>query len=65
MNKWQPTPGNFAEYPGRSSSQRRIVKVVAEASAGCMCVEAIGRKGYRVRLTVKRHNLREPQPTLF
>jgi hypothetical protein len=30
-----------------------------------MIVEAIGRKGANVRLTVKRESLREPQPDLF
>ncbi len=65
MKQWQPIPGTFAEYPGKKSIQKRIVKVVAEASAGRMCVEAIGKKGYRVRLTVKRSSLRELQPTLF
>jgi hypothetical protein len=39
--------------------------VVAEAVGGRFIVEAIGRKGVVVRLTVKRDSLREPQPDLF
>jgi hypothetical protein len=39
--------------------------IIAEAVAGRMVVEAIGRKGINVRLTVCRTSLREPQPDLF
>jgi len=43
----------------------RNVRVLAEASAGRMVVEAIGREGFPVRLTVKRENLRPLPPGLF
>lgn len=43
----------------------RNVRVLAEASAGRMVVEAIGRKGCPVRLTVKQENLRPLPPGLF
>jgi hypothetical protein len=43
----------------------RNVRVVAEASAGRMVVEAIGKQGVPVRLTVKRDNLAPMQPDLF
>ena len=52
-------------YCGRTRSQTRNVRVLAEASAGRMVVEAIGRQGVPVRLTVKRENLRPMQPDLF
>lgn len=39
--------------------------VVAESSGGRFIVEAIGKAGKVVRLTVKRENLAEPQPDLF
>ncbi len=55
----------MAVYVGRTKASTRTVRVVAEAVAGRMVVEAIGRKGVNVRLTVKRDNLREPQPDLF
>ena len=58
-------PGTLATYVGRTKAQTRNVIVVAEAVAGRMIVEAIGRKGANVRLTVKRESLREPQPDLF
>lgn len=65
MAKWIPTPGKMATYVGRTKAQTRNVIVIAEAVAGRMIVEAIGRKGANVRLTVKRESLREPQPDLF
>lgn len=65
MPKWTPTPGELASYIGRTRAQSRIVMVIAEAVRGRMVVEAIGRKGVNVRLTVSRDNLREPQPDLF
>lgn len=37
----------------------------AEAFGGRFVVEAIGRKGILVRLTVKRESLVQPQPDLF
>ena len=55
----------MATYVGRTKAQTRNVIVIAEAVAGRMIVEAIGRKGANVRLTVKRESLREPQPDLF
>ena len=39
--------------------------VVAEAVGGRFVVEAIGRKGVVVRLTVKRESLKQTQPGLF
>jgi hypothetical protein len=49
----------------QDKAQTRNVIVIAEAVAGRMIVEAVGRKGANVRLTVKRESLREPQPDLF
>lgn len=43
----------------------RSVRVVAEASAGWMVVEAIGRDGVPVRFPVKPRNLEPLQPGLF
>lgn len=65
MPTWTPTPGTLATYLGRTKAQTRNVLVIAEAVAGRMVVEAIGRKGVNVRLTVSRDSLREPQPDLF
>lgn len=65
MANWTPAPGKMATYTGRSGSSRRNMMVVAEAVAGRFIVEAIGRKGVIVRLTVKRESLVEPQPDLF
>ncbi|UCV04599.1 hypothetical protein [Dechloromonas denitrificans] len=65
MPTWIPTPGNIAAYIGRTGSSRRNMLVVAEAVGGRFVVEAIGRKGIVVRLTVKRDSLKEPQPDLF
>ncbi len=55
----------MATYVGRTRAQTRNVIVIAEAVRGRMVVEAIGKKGINVRLTVSRENLREPQPDLF
>lgn len=63
--KWIPAPGTMATYTGRTGSGRRNMMVVAEAVGGRFVVEAIGRKGAVVRLTVKRESLVEPQPDLF
>ena len=41
------------------------MRVIAEASAGRMVVEAIGRQGIPVRLTVKLENLKPLPPGLF
>ena len=65
MKNWQPHPGQLALYVGRSAASRRMVRVLAEASGGRMCVEAVGKKGVNVRLTVKRESLRQPDIGLF
>lgn len=39
--------------------------VLAEAVGGRFVVEAIGKTGVIVRLTVKRKSLAQPQPDLF
>lgn len=65
MPNWTPAPGTMATYIGRTKAQTRNVIVLAEAIRGRMIVEAIGRKGKNVRLTVSRDSLREPQPDLF
>lgn len=52
-------------YAGRTRSQMRNVRVLAEASGGRMLVEAIGRKGVPVAFTVKRENLMPLAPDLF
>lgn len=62
---WLPPAGMLATYRGRSWRSMRNVRVLAEASGGCMVVEAIGRQGLPVRLTVKRTNLAPMQPDLF
>lgn len=62
---WLPPAGTLASYRGRSRRSMRNVRVVAEASAGRMVVEAIGRQGLPVRLTVKQTNLAPMQPDLF
>ena len=64
-SKWTPTPGVIATYTGRTGSGKRTMLVVAEAVGGRFVVEAIGRKGVVVRLTVKRESLKQPQPCLF
>ncbi|MDD2740654.1 MAG: hypothetical protein PHV02_00135 [Rhodocyclaceae bacterium] len=55
----------MATYVGRTKALTRNVIVIAEAVRGCMIVEAIGKKGINVRLTVSRDSLRQPQPDLF
>lgn len=62
---WLPNAGTVAAYRGRSSKNARNVLVIAEASGGRMVVEAIGRQGLPVRLTVKQENLVPMQPGLF
>lgn len=62
---WMPAPGCMATYTGRTGSSRRNMMVIAEAVGGRFIVEAIGRKGVIVRLTVKRESLIQPQPDLF
>ena len=41
------------------------MRIIAEAAGGRFVVEAIGRKGVVVRLTVKRGSLKQPEPSLF
>lgn len=65
MARWQPAPGKIALYRGRTKAQTRIVRILAEAVGNCMVVEAVGKQGHNVRLTVKRSSLLEPQPDLF
>jgi hypothetical protein len=65
MSRWTPTPGTLATYAGQTRAGRRNVRIVAEAVAGHLIVEAIGRRGAPVRFTVKRHSLSQPQPDLF
>ncbi len=62
---WLPRAGTYATYVGRSRDKIRNVRVIAEASAGRMVVEAIGKLGMPVRFTVKRENLRPLPPGLF
>jgi len=65
MPKWIPAPGAIATYLGRTKASTRTVRVLAEAVAGRMVVEAVGKKGVNVRFTVKRESLARPQPDLF
>ena len=65
MLPWFPSPGKLATYVGRTGSKRRNMMVIAEASGGRFIVQAVGRKGVLVRLTVKRESLVEPQPDLW
>ena len=65
LKPWLPPAGTVAAYAGRSKKAVRNVRVIAEASAGRMVVEAIGRKGVPVRFTVKCENLAPMQPGLF
>ena len=65
---WLPQIGIVATYVGRSSRMAKggyNVRVVAEACAGRMVVEGVGRRGVSVRFTVKRENLAPLQPGLF
>lgn len=62
---WLPPAGSLVTYAGRNRRLTRNVRVLAEASAGRMVIEAIGRQGVPVRLTVKQENLRPMQPDLF
>ena len=65
---WLPLAGTVATYVGRSSRLAKggyNVRVIAEACAGRMVVEGIGRRGLPVRFTVKRENLAPLQPGLF
>ena len=65
---WLPQMGTVASYVGKASTLARggyNVRVVAEACAGRVVVEAIGRRGTPVTFTVKRENLVPLQPGLF
>ena len=53
------------EQDFRTGSSRQNMMDFAEAFGGRFVVEAIGRKGILVRLTVKRESLVQPQPDLF
>ena len=53
-----PYAGTIATYVGRNRGNKRNVRVIAEAVAGRMVVEAIGKQGVPVRFTVKRENLK-------
>ena len=64
-SSWKPHPGCVATYLGRRRNAQRNVRVIAEAVAGRMFVEAIGKDGVPVRFTVKQENLRPLQPGLF
>ena len=65
QSSWWPHPGCVATYVGRTRNARRNVMVIAEAVAGRMFVEAIGKDGVPVRFTVKQENLKPLQPGLF
>ena len=60
-----PPAGTLVTYQGKTRATTRNVRVVAEASGGRMIVEAIGRRGQPVRLTVKQANLLPKVPDLF
>lgn len=62
---WLPRAGTFATYAGGTRSASRTVRIIAEAAAGHMVVEAIGRRGHPVRITVKRESIVPLQPSLF
>ncbi len=62
---WLPRAGTIATYDGKNRGNERNVRVIAEAVAGRMVVEAIGKQGVPVRFTVKRENLKPTQPSLF
>ena len=65
LPKWTPIPGAIATYAGRTRADTRTVRVVAEALAGRIVVEAIDRKGVNLRLAVMKKRLAEPPPDLF
>lgn len=65
LGSWLPRAGTVALYSGRSPAAARNVRVIAEASLGRMVVEAIGRQGGVVRITVKQENLKPLPPGLF
>jgi hypothetical protein len=66
---WQPPIGKLAFYNAENSSLSPghgfLVRVVAETGGQRMCVEAIGRHGVPVQITVKTKNLSPPAPGLF
>lgn len=67
-DRWQPVPGQLATYVGRSSRLLKgghHLRVIAEARAGRLLVEAIGHAGLPVRFTVAAANVGRPQPQLF
>ena len=62
---WIPPAGTVATYLGRNRKLSRTVRVVAEASAGRLVVEALGHQGVPVRITIKQENLKPLPPGLF
>lgn len=64
---WVLRAGALACYvkAGTSTRHARLVRIKAEAIKDRFVVEAIGRKGVPVLLTVKRESLSPPQPDLF
>lgn len=64
---WLPQAGGLASYVGAGKSLRhaRQVRIKAEARKDRFVVEAIGRSGVPVLITVKRDSLSPPQPDLF
>ena len=64
---WLLRAGVLASYVGAGKSVRhaRQVRIKAEARKGRYVVEAIGRQGIPVLITVKRESLSPPQPDLF
>jgi len=68
MKSWHPVPGDLATYVGRSARlirDGRALRVLAEAVDQHTIVEAIGKSGMPVRMTVKTKNLARAQPQLF
>jgi hypothetical protein len=66
--KWEPSIGAVAQYVGGNSSLSRhghTVRVIAEASGQRMIVEAIGKNGAPVRVTVMTKNLAPLAAGLF
>ncbi len=65
QSSWLPCAGSVATDVGQNPKTARNVRVLAEAAAERIVVEAIGRKGFPVRLTIKQENLRPLPPGLF
>lgn len=54
--------GTVATSVGRSGNNRRNVRVMADAVAGIMVVDASGKHGVPVRFPAERENLKPMQP---